>query len=109
MTYAPETGRDDRSNQKKTIENKSVIPHENVIRLAALRADQILKVLQLTDSINLHRESIFIPLTAAEKGAIDILPDGRLKITCPGGELFEAWISELHSRLKQMDLSSVRH
>ena len=76
--------------------------------LAALRPDQILKVLQLTDSMNLHRESIYIPLTTATKGTIDILPDGRLKITCPNEESFDAWVSELQARLKQMDLSSVR-
>ena len=79
-----------------------------MILLAALRPDQILKVLQLTDSMNLHRESIYIPLTTAEKGTIDILPDGRLKITCPAEGSFDAWVGELQSRLKQMDLSSVR-
>jgi hypothetical protein len=77
--------------------------------LTALRPDQILKVLQLTDSMNLHRESIYIPLTTAEKGTIEILSDGRLKIICPTEESFDAWLDELQSRLKQMDLSSVRH
>ena len=46
--------------------------------LPALGSDQILKVLTLTDSLNLHRENILIPLTTVEQGSVDLLPDGRL-------------------------------
>ena len=51
--------------------------------MSALRPDQILRILEITDSFNLHRESIFIPLKTEENGSITILPDGRLRIVCP--------------------------
>lgn len=75
--------------------------------LPALGPDQILKVLTLTDSLNLHRENILIPLTTAEQGAIDLLPDGRLRITCPSIGPFEEWLNELRTRLQKMDLSKL--
>lgn len=75
--------------------------------LPALGSDQILKVLTLTDSLNLHRESILIPLTTAEQGGVDLLPDGRLRITCPSGGSFDEWLNELRIRLQKMDLSKL--
>lgn len=75
--------------------------------LPALGPDQILKVLTLTDSLNLHRESILIPLTTAEQGAVDLLPDGRLRITCPSVGSFDEWLNELRIRLQKMDLSKL--
>ena len=75
--------------------------------MSAIRPDQVLKILTITDSFNLHRESIFIPLRTEEKGSITILPDGRLRIVCPT-EKFTAWIEQLPSQLQKIDLSKVR-
>jgi hypothetical protein len=72
-----------------------------------LHPDQILKILAVTDSFNLNREGIIIPLSTAEKGIVDLLPDGRLKIVCPTGTLFDMWLDELRDRLQKMDLSKV--
>jgi hypothetical protein len=76
--------------------------------MTALRPDQILKILAVTDSFNLHREAILIPLTTTEKGTVNLLSDGRLKITCPTGPSFEMWLDELRDRLQKMDLSKFR-
>jgi len=76
--------------------------------MTALRSDQILKILEITDSFNLHREVIVIPLTTKETGSLDLLADGRLKITCPATQPFDMWLNELRARLQEMDLSKIR-
>ena len=76
--------------------------------MSAMRPDQILKVLEITDSLNLHRESVFIPLKTEENGSITILPDGRLRIVCPTTEQFEAWLKGLRGKLVKLDLAKIR-
>ncbi len=77
--------------------------------MSALRPEQVLKILELTDSFNLHREVIYIPLTTEGSGSVTLLSDGRLRIVCPRTESFESWLGELRSLLKKMDLSKVKH
>ncbi len=77
--------------------------------MSALRPEQVLKILELTDSFNLHREAIYIPLTTEGSGSVTLLSDGRLRIVCPRTESFESWLGELRSLLKKMDLSKVKH
>jgi hypothetical protein len=77
--------------------------------MSALRPEQVLKILELTDSFNLHREAVYIPLAAEENGSVTLLPDGRLRIVCPRTGPFEAWLNELRVKLKKMDLSKVKH
>jgi hypothetical protein len=76
--------------------------------MKAVSPQQVLKVLEITDSANLHRESVFIPLATAAEGGVTILPDGRLKITCPNDD-FENWVKGFRSQLEKMDLSLVKH
>jgi len=76
--------------------------------LPSLLSDQVLKILEVTDSFNLHREAIVIPLTTEETGSVNVLADGRLKITCPSRQPFDMWLSELRARLQKMDLSVIR-
>lgn len=73
-----------------------------------LRPEQILKILDITDSFNLHREAIFVPLKTEHDGSATILPDGRLRIVCPETGQFEAWLKQLRNELERMDLSKVR-
>ena len=77
--------------------------------MAAVRPEQILKILELTDSFNLHREAIVIPLTMEDEGGIILLPDLRLRITVPKNKPFEEWLGELRVKLGEMDLSAIRH
>ena len=75
--------------------------------MSAIRTDQVLEILVITDSFNLHRESVFIPLRTEEKGSITILPDGRLRIVCPT-QHFTTWIEQLRNELQGIDVSKVR-
>ena len=75
--------------------------------MGGLRPEQILRILELTDSFGLHREAIFIPLATEAVGDAKILPDGRLRIVCPNTVPFDEWVRDLRSRLEKMDLSVV--
>ena len=73
--------------------------------MGALRPEHVMRILEMTDSLSISRESVTIPLVTEERGSITILPDGRLRIICPGDADFEAWMKELRHRLGNMDLS----
>ena len=72
--------------------------------MAALRPEQILKILELTDSLNLHRETILIPLATENEGSVTILADRRVRIVVPSNKPFEDWLTELRSQLTKMNL-----
>ena len=72
----------------------------------AVRPEQILKILELTDSTGIHRESVTIPLTAEKEGRVWILPDGKLRIVCPEQQ-FDKWLVELRSQIERIDLSRI--
>jgi hypothetical protein len=71
--------------------------------------EQILRILELTDLFNLHREAIFIPLVTEEIGSVTVLPDGHLRIVCPNKIPFDEWLNELRARLERLDLSTIHH
>jgi hypothetical protein len=80
--------------------------------LDVLRPDQILKILELTDSFNLHREAVVIPLAPEDESSVTLLPDQRLRIVVPKNKPFEEWLLELRTQLANMNLPTthqVRH
>ena len=69
-----------------------------------------MRILELTETFSIHRESVIIPLATEEKGNITILPDGHLRIVCPNNAEFDPWMSDLRAQLEKLDLSRVtRH
>lgn len=76
--------------------------------MGTLRPEHVMRILEVTDSFNISRESVTIPLVTEERGSITILPDGRLRIVCPGDSDLEEWVKELRDRLGTMDLSGPR-
>jgi len=72
--------------------------------MGAVRSEQILKILELTDSLNLHRESILIPLSTEGEGSVTILDDQRVRIVVSSNKPFELWLAELRSQLVKMNL-----
>jgi len=73
--------------------------------MGALRPEHVMRILEITDSLNISRESVTIPLVTEERGSITILPDERLRVICPRDVDFEAWMKELRGRLANVDLS----
>jgi hypothetical protein len=67
---------------------------------------QVRRILEITDSLGIHREAVVIPLAREGVGAID--RDGaKLVITAPEGEAFEGWLTGLAETLGQVDLVGV--
>lgn len=75
--------------------------------LVAVRPEQIIKILELTDSFNIHREAVTIPLSAEKDGSVTILPDGKLRIICPEQTGFDEWLSNVRGQLEKMDLTRI--
>ncbi len=73
--------------------------------MVAVRPEQILEILAITDSFGIHRETVTIPLSAEKEGSVSILPDGKLRIVCPEQAQYDKWLIELRSQLGRMDLS----
>ena len=73
----------------------------------SLRPEQIIKILEITDSFNIHRESVIIPLKTEGQGSLNLLPDGKLHIICPTNGSFDRWLEEIREQLRTMDLSKL--
>jgi len=67
-----------------------------------------MRILELTDSFNLSRESIIIPLRTAGQGEVKVLANQRLSIIVPESGRFEEWLVEVRDKLAKMDLSIIR-
>ena len=68
-----------------------------------------MKILELTDSLELHREAVVIPLLKRNGGGVAVLSDRRLQITVPSDRAFDEWIVELRDKLASIDLTSILH
>ena len=77
--------------------------------MTGITPEHVMKILELTDSFSLRRESILIPLATAGYGSVAVLPDLRLCITAPSNRPFDEWLIELRIKLANMDLSALRH
>jgi hypothetical protein len=65
--------------------------------MGSLNPDQVLRILELTDRLNLHREAKFIPLATEGEGSVTLLPDNRLRIVCPSNMPFDEWMKVIVS------------
>ena len=65
----------------------------------AVRPEEIMKILEVTDSLNLHREKILVPLQTEENGSVMLQSDGRVRIVCPNAGVSEEWLTELRNQL----------
>jgi hypothetical protein len=75
--------------------------------MAVLTAQQIDRVLDITDDLNLHRNWVIVPLYAAREGVEMVQPDGKLLIRTADEPHFESWLGGLRRRLELMDLGKV--
>jgi len=71
--------------------------------MRAVRPEEVMKILEVTDSFNLHRERVLIPLQTEENGAATLQPDGRLRIVCPSAGLTEDWLQELRNQIGKIN------
>ena len=68
--------------------------------MQAVSFDQILKILTLTDSMEISREAVDIPLTPESPGAVRRLPNGKLEIVVDADMPFEEWLKGLEPTIQ---------
>lgn len=67
--------------------------------------EQVERIYRTTDSLELNRNWVVVPLTAVDPPVVRLLPDGKILIQAPHGPAFEPWFAELRNRIVALDLS----
>lgn len=63
---------------------------------------QISQILELTDQLGLSREAVEIPLSPANPGHVQKLPNGKIEIVVDANLPFEEWLGALEGKLQQV-------
>jgi hypothetical protein len=71
----------------------------------AVSFQQISRILEVTDALGLNREWVEIPLTPENPGAIRCLSNGKLEIVVDAGQSFDQWLTDLPTRIQQVQVS----
>ncbi len=61
----------------------------------------ISRILELTDSLGLHREWVEIPLSPEQPGVVRRLHNGKLEIVVDADQPFEEWLNLLPRLIQQ--------
>ena len=69
-------------------------------KLQAVSFQQISRVLELTDQLEISREWVEIPLSPASPGTVKKLPNGKLEIVVDSEVPFEDWLKTLEDKIK---------
>ena len=67
-----------------------------------LTMDQMNRVLDVVDDLELSREKIQVELLPAGAGAVERLPNGRLGVTLPADLALDDWLITLRTRLTEL-------
>ena len=70
--------------------------------MEAVSFQQITRILELTDQLEISREWVEIPLSAASPGTVTKLPNGKFEIIVDSEVPFEDWLQMLESRIKEV-------
>jgi hypothetical protein len=68
-----------------------------------IRPAEVRRILEVTDALGIHRESVVIPLAREAEGGVRRVPGPKLEITAPEGEGFDAWLAGLPIVLAGVD------
>lgn len=63
---------------------------------------QISQILELTDQLGLSREAVEIPLSPADPGYVQKLPNGKIEIVVDATLPFEEWLGSLEGKLQEV-------
>ena len=69
-------------------------------KLTAVSFEQISRVLELTDQLEISREWVEIPLSPANPGTVKKLPNGKLEIVVDSEIPFDEWLNSLENKIK---------
>ena len=68
---------------------------------------QMGRILEVTDSMSIHREAVIVPLGPEGRGKVR-LSNNKIEVTVPEEDDFDTWLDGLGESIAQMDLTSVR-
>lgn len=66
----------------------------------AVSFEQITRVLELTDRLEISREWVEIPLSPANPGTVKRLDNGKLEIVVDSEVPFDEWLNSLENKIK---------
>ncbi|GJL55779.1 MAG: hypothetical protein NPIRA02_29110 [Nitrospirales bacterium] len=69
-------------------------------KMQAVSFQQITQILELTDSLNLSREWVEIPLSPESPGTVKKLPNGKLEVVVDADISFDEWFSTLKEKIQ---------
>ena len=70
--------------------------------MEAVTPHEIGRILEVTDALGLHRESVVVPLPKRSPGGVRRLAGGKLEIVVESGRDFDAWLAELAPRIREL-------
>jgi hypothetical protein len=73
-----------------------------------LGPQEIRRILGVTDSLRIHRESVSVPLATRGEGSLRLTESSRVEIVAPATGDFDAWLEALPQKLASLDLARVR-
>ena len=68
----------------------------------AVGVREINRILEVTDRMGIHRESVVIPLGPRHPGRVRKRPDGKIEIVVESEGDFEAWAAGLQAEIKKV-------
>ena len=71
-----------------------------VLQVVTIR--EIERILEVTDRLGIHRESVAIPLGPRHPGRVRRLAGGKIEIVVEAKDDFDAWLATLETRLKEL-------
>jgi len=71
-----------------------------VNKLSVVSFEQITRVLELTDQLEISREWVEIPLSPANPGTVKKLLNGKLEIVVDSEVPFDEWLKSLEDKIK---------
>lgn len=69
--------------------------------LQTLSFKHISQILDVTDSLGLHREWVEIPLSPESPGVVRTLSNGKLEIVVDAEQPFERWLASLPDEIQK--------
>ncbi len=70
--------------------------------MQAVSFQQITKILELTDQLEMSREWVEIPLSPESPGIVRKLANGKLEIVVDADIPFDEWFSTLEAKIKDV-------
>jgi hypothetical protein len=70
--------------------------------IKAVGKAEVDRILEITDRLGIHRESVVIPLGTERPGSVRRTPQGKLKIIVDAEEPFESFLAGLEGRIRSV-------